>query len=235
MGTPVAAASQGGATEQIIKRRGAILSTVKMPRFWFWQCLWVALSLPWAVVGQHLGAGGLPGQRTPRTGAVWPPYEGAGQGYWARQAGFSLPFQQQQEQTYQPEQIQKTLQQQFYAPQMVSGQTYWVPRQQQQQMYTEQRQQQIYAQQLQQQQIYAQQQQQLPEIGYTQAVELTTDQLRAQQRALMQKYLSSAGNEVLTSTVQPKLLTGAGQNLYRFSTVDGSLAQVELQAAVALP
>merc|ERR1712032_21428 len=171
-----------------------------MPRFWFWQCLWVALSLPWAVVGQHLGASGLPGQRTPRTGAVWPPYEGAGQGYWARQAGFSLPFQQQQEQ-----------------------------------MYTEQRQQQIYAQQLQQQQIYAQRQQQLPEIGYTQAVELTTDQLRAQQRALMQKYLISAGNEVLTSAVQPKLLTGAGQNLYRFSTVDGSLAQVELQAAVALP
>jgi len=214
-----------------------------MPRVWFGQCFfWVALSLPWAVIGQHLGAGGLPGQRTPRTGAVWPPYEGAGQGYWARQAGFSLSFQQQQEETYQPEQIQNTLQQQqFYAPQMVSGQTYWVPRQQQQQIYTEQRQQQIYAQQqqqqqiyaqqLQQQQIYAQQQQQLP---YTQAVDLTTDQLRAQQRALMQKYLSSVGNEVLTSTVHPKLLAGAGQNLYRFSTVDGSLTQVELQA-VALP
>merc|ERR1712212_1325154 len=105
-----------------------------------------------------------------------------------------------------------------------------------QQIYEEQRQQQIYAQQLQQQQVYAQQQQQqVPEIGYTQAVELTTDQLRAQQRALMQKYLNSVGNEVLTSTVHPKLLTGAGQNLYRFSTVDGSLTQVELQAAVALP
>jgi len=220
-----------------------------MPRVWFGQCFfWVALSLPWAVIGQHLGAGGLPGQRTPRTGAVWPPYEGAGQGYWARQAGFSLSFQQQQEQTYQPEQIQNTLekqQQQFYAPQMVSGQTYWVPRQQQQQIYTEQlqqqeiyaqqlQQQQIYAEQLQQQQVYTQQQSQLPEIAYTQAVDLTTDQLRAQQRAQMEKYLSSVGNEVLTSTVYPKLLARAGQNLYRFSTVDGSLTQVELQA-VALP
>jgi len=207
------------------------IAKVKMAGVWFWQCcLWATLLLPWAVVGQHLGAGGLPGQRTPRTGAVWPPYEGAGQGYWARQAGFSLPFQQQQ--TYQPaqavEQIQNTIQQQqFYVPQLVSGQTYWVPRQQQQQMYTEQQQQQ------QQQQIYAQQQQQLPAVAYTQAVELTSDQLRAQQRALMQKYLSS--NEVLTtSTVHPKLLAGAQQNLYRFSTVDGSLTQVELQAA-ALP
>ena len=141
---------------------------------------------------------------------MWPPYEGAGQGYWARQAGFSLPFQQQQQQTYQPaqtmEQIQNTLQQQqLYTPQMVSGQTYWVPRQQQQQLYTEQQQQ---------QQIYAQQQQQLPAVAYTQAVELTSDQLRAQQIALMQKYLTS--NEVLTtSTVHPKLLAGAGQNLYR--------------------
>ena len=141
---------------------------------------------------------------------MWPPYEGAGQGYWARQAGFSLPFQQQQ-QTYQPaqtmEQIQNTLQQQqLYTPQMVSGQTYWVPRQQQQQLYTEQQQQQ--------QQIYAQKQQ-LPAVAYTQAVELTSDQLRAQQIALMQKYLTS--NEVLTtSTVHPKLLAGAGKNLYRF-------------------
>merc|ERR1719385_187522 len=111
---------------------------------------------------------------------------------------------------------------------MVSGQTYWVPRQQQQQLYIEQQQQQQ-----QQQQIYAQQQQQLPAVAYTQAVELTSDQLRAQQIALMQKYLTS--NEVLTtSTVHPKLLAGAGQNLYRFSTVDGTLTQVELQT-VALP
>merc|ERR1712037_715841 len=170
---------------------------VKMSRVW----LLVTISLPWTVVSQHLGAGGLPGQRTPRTGAVWPPYEGAGQGYWARQAGFSLPFQQQ---TYQPaqamEQIQSTQQQQqFYTPQMVSGQTYWVPRQQQQQLYTEQ--QQTYAQQ--QQQIFAQQQ--LPAITYSQAY----DQLRAQQMVLMQKYLGSSGNEVLTSTVHPKLLVGA--------------------------
>merc|ERR1711874_570300 len=37
---------------------------------------------------QQLGYGGLPGQRTARTGSVWPPYPGANQGYWARQAGF---------------------------------------------------------------------------------------------------------------------------------------------------
>ena len=142
---------------------------------------------------------------------MWPPYEGAGQGYWARQAGFSLPFQQQ---THQPaqamEQIQSTpQQQQFYTPQMVSGQTYWVPRQQQQQLYTEQQQQQQTY--VQQQQLYAQQQ--LPAITYSQAV----DELRAQQRVLMQKYLGSSGNEVLTSTVHPKLLVAAaaGQDLYR--------------------
>jgi len=35
-----------------------------------------------------LGYGGLPGQRTARTGSVWPPYPGANQGYWARRAGF---------------------------------------------------------------------------------------------------------------------------------------------------
>merc|ERR1712130_64560 len=112
---------------------------LKMSRVW----LWTTLSLPWIVVGQHLGAGGLPGQRTPRTGAVWPPYEGAGQGYWARQAGISLPLQQQQ--------------------------TYQQPPQAMEQIQT-----------VQQQQIFAQQQ--LPPIGYTPAVELTSDQLRAQQR-----------------------------------------------------
>merc|ERR1712233_118230 len=175
---------------------------LKMSRVW----LCTTLSLPWIVVGQHLGAGGLPGQRTPRTGAVWPPYEGAGQGYWARQAGISLPFQQPPQAMEQIQTVQQ--QQEFYAPQMVSGQTYWVPRQQ---LYTEQQQQQVYNAQ-QQQQIFAQQQ--LPPIGYTPAVELTSDQLRAQQRILMQKYLGSSGNEVLTSTVHPKLLVG--QDLFRF-------------------
>merc|ERR1712037_76023 len=197
---------------------------VKMSRVW----LLVTISLPWTVVSQHLGAGGLPGQRTPRTGAVWPPYEGAGQGYWARQAGFSLPFQQQ---SYQPaqatEQIQTTQQQQqFYTPQMVSGQTYWVPRQQ---LYTEQQQQQTYAQ----QQIFAQhQEQQQQRYAQQQLPYMQADQLRAQQSVLMQKYLSSSGNEVLPSTVRPKLLAGAGagQDLYRFSTVDGALTQVELEA-----
>merc|ERR1712025_919691 len=29
-----------------------------------------------------------PGQRTERTGSTWPPFPGAGQGYWARQSGF---------------------------------------------------------------------------------------------------------------------------------------------------
>merc|ERR1711872_1058410 len=146
--SPVAVASQGGAAlqERVEEKKTYRRQITGMPGSWLNLCSCLALNLHWASVdGQHLGAGGLPGQRTPRTGAVWPPYEGAGQGYWARQAGFSLPFQQQQ-QTYQPaqtmEQIQNTLQQQqLYTPQMVSGQTYWVPRQQQQQLYTEQQQQ----------------------------------------------------------------------------------------------
>ena len=44
---------------------------VNMPGVWMkLKFLWVALLLPWAVVGhpQGLGLGGLPGQRTPRTG-----------------------------------------------------------------------------------------------------------------------------------------------------------------------
>jgi len=44
--------------------------------------------------GQLLGLGGLPGQRTSRAGAVWPPYPGAGQGYWAKQAGYYPGYQQ---------------------------------------------------------------------------------------------------------------------------------------------
>ena len=141
------------------------------------------------------------------SGAVWPPYESAGQGYWARQAGFSLPFEQQgtQQQTYHHQPAQgmgqvRENQQQFYATHMVNGQAYWVPRQQQQHTYTTEH-----------------QQQQLPVIAFTQAVELTADQLRAQQRGLMHKYLISTGNGVLTSTVHPTILMGAtGQNLYRY-------------------
>jgi len=49
----------------------------------------ISLSLTLSLTeGQLLGLGGLPGQRTPRTGSVWPPYPGAGQGYWAKQAGY---------------------------------------------------------------------------------------------------------------------------------------------------
>ena len=55
------------------------------------------------VQGLDLGYGGLPGERTPLTGrlflvlllenivlpgSVWPPFPGAGQGYWAARAGF---------------------------------------------------------------------------------------------------------------------------------------------------
>ena len=151
------------------------------------------------------------------TGAVWPPYEGAGQGYWARQAGFSLSFEQQpfqqetyQEQPYQAVQAVESLpQRQFYAPQMVSGQTYWVPRQQQQLKFAQQQQHQIYAEQ-QPQQINAElEQQQLLQ-------ELTLEQLRAQQRELMQKYISFSHNEVVDSIlVQPRLLTVSGQTPYR--------------------
>ena len=152
---------------------------------------------------------------TKSTGAVWPPYEGAGQGYWARQAGFSLSFEQQpfqqetyQEQPYQAVQAVESLpKRQFYAPQMVSGQTYFVPRQQQL-IFAQQQQHQIYAEQ-QPQQINAElEQQQLLQ-------ELTREQLRAQQRELMQKYISFSPNEVVDIIVQPKLSTVSGQTLYR--------------------
>merc|ERR1739840_44867 len=54
-----------------------------------WVCwLLSVLALFSGVQSQGLGFGGLPGQRTPRTGSVWPPYPGAGLGYWARQSGF---------------------------------------------------------------------------------------------------------------------------------------------------
>ena len=147
------------------------------------------------------------------TGAVWPPYEGAGQGYWARQAGFSLSFEQQpfQQETYQEQPyqgIESLPQRQFYSQQLVSGQTYFVPRQQQQLIFAQQQQHQIYAEQ-QPQQINAElEQQQLLQ-------ELTREQLRAQQRELMQKYISFSPNEVVDIIVQPKLSTVSGQTLYR--------------------
>jgi len=52
--------------------------------------------------GQLLGLGGLPGQRTPRAGSVWPPYPGAGQGYWAKQAGYYPGYQQSLKQQNKP-------------------------------------------------------------------------------------------------------------------------------------
>ena len=147
------------------------------------------------------------------TGAVWPPYEGAGQGYWARQAGFSLSFEQQpfQQETYQEQPyqgIESLPQQKFYAPQMVSGQTYFVPRQQQQLIFAQQQQHQIYAEQQPQQINTELEQEQLLQ-------ELTREQLRAQQRELMQKYITFSPNEVDNSIVQPRLLTVPGQTLYR--------------------
>ena len=46
-----------------------------MPGSWLNLCFCLALSLHWALVdGQHLGAGGLPGQRTPRTGDTSNPH-----------------------------------------------------------------------------------------------------------------------------------------------------------------
>ena len=46
-----------------------------MPGSWLNLCSCLALSLHWASVdGQHLGAGGLPGQRTPRTGDTTNPH-----------------------------------------------------------------------------------------------------------------------------------------------------------------
>ena len=45
----------------------------------------------WAVAaanGLFSGFGGVVGNLTPRTGSSWPPYPGAGRGYWANRAGY---------------------------------------------------------------------------------------------------------------------------------------------------
>merc|ERR1712080_706135 len=80
--------------------------------FILYSAMWVCwllplLALSTGVESQGLGFGGLPGQRTPRTGSVWPPYPGAGLGYWARQSGF---YSNRATQNYQPvlKQLQKT-------------------------------------------------------------------------------------------------------------------------------
>ena len=52
----------------------------------FLLCMAVATSLVEADP-QYLGFGGVQGSLSPRTGSVWPPFQGAGQGYWARRAG----------------------------------------------------------------------------------------------------------------------------------------------------
>ena len=41
-----------------------------------------------AANGLYSGFGGVVGNLTPRTGSSWPPYPGAGRGYWANRAGF---------------------------------------------------------------------------------------------------------------------------------------------------
>merc|ERR1711971_770336 len=58
----------------------------KMPLYILTAILLLLLLSP--VQALDLGYGGLPGERTPNTGSVWPPYPGAGQGYWAARAGF---------------------------------------------------------------------------------------------------------------------------------------------------
>ena len=41
-----------------------------------------------SVNSQCAGCGGVVGRLTPRTGGSWPPYPGAGYGYWARRSGY---------------------------------------------------------------------------------------------------------------------------------------------------
>ena len=41
-----------------------------------------------AASGLYSGFGGVVGNLTPRTGSSWPPYPGAGNGYWADKAGW---------------------------------------------------------------------------------------------------------------------------------------------------
>ena len=51
------------------------------------ECLVLIIALT-LIDGQYLGFGGVKGRLTPRTGSSWPPYPGAGNGYWADKAGW---------------------------------------------------------------------------------------------------------------------------------------------------
>ena len=52
------------------------------------ESLLVLVSAVAAANALFLGFGGSAGNFSPRTGSVWPPYPGAGRGYWANRAGF---------------------------------------------------------------------------------------------------------------------------------------------------
>ncbi len=58
-----------------------------MPSTWLSSSL-LLCCLVYGANSLFLGQGGVTGSLTPRTGSSWPPYPGAGQGYWARRAGF---------------------------------------------------------------------------------------------------------------------------------------------------
>ena len=165
---------------------------------------------------------------------MWPPYPGAGQGgYWARQAGFSLSFQQhvpapsqvhqqppppvqQQGPVTSHHQLPATVHQapapepaaapaglQQWTQVVVGQQTYWVPK-----AYTLP--------------LVSQQSSPLPyqqSNPVTYRVE-TAEGLRQQQILSMSKYLT--GNEV-EQTTHPKLLAGA---LYRATPASGTAVPV---------
>ena len=161
---------------------------------------------------------------------MWPPYPGAGQGYWARQAGFSLPVQQKQSSQGHPaptvqqsrqghpaptglQEQQSTqysaTQFQGYLQQLVGQQQYYVPKTatQQQQQYLATRGQ--------------------PAVPAPLPTSMPLEDIREQQKRLMQKYQVASNlveEEEVRSRVHPKLL--AGQVLYRYNIQDGSITPV---------
>ena len=163
---------------------------------------------------------------------MWPPYPGAGQGYWARKSGFSLPVQQQQSsQGYPAPSVQQSRQGdpapsglqeqqspqypatqfQGYLQQLVGQQQYYVPKTATQQ----------------QKQYLATRAQLEPAVPAPLPTAVPLEDIREQQKLLMQKYQVASNlveEEEVRSRVHPKLQ--AGQVLYRYNIQDGSLTPV---------
>lgn len=176
--------------------------------------------IPGLVSGQLLGFGGLPGQRTPRTGSVWPPYTGAGLGYWARQAGYYKKTLQPQIQLVK-KQIQPAHQQIMSAQQEIQS---YQPIQPVVKQEIQPVQQSLVP-------IYQQSQNKVGSntapLQYTfPSLKFDSDKIRQRQKLYMGQYLVSS-NEVEDSSDTPaKPFNPLLYTLFRFSTKDGSLTPV---------